>query len=581
MALGADDVQPARLDHADVADLPIGAHLFDPAVLLCRQQRFVVTDLEDERLQRAAKHDIGAAAGHVRGDGDRAGRAGLRNDLGLPRVLLRIQHLMREFFLVEEPRQQLRVLDRSRSDQHRLAACVAVLDVRGDRIDLFLERTEDLVILVLAHHRLVGRNDHGFQVIYLLELERFGVGRAGHAGQLPVHAEIVLERDRSQRLVLALDVDTFLGLDRLVQAVGPAAPGHEAPREFIDDHDLAVLHDVMLVAVEQRMRAQRRVEMVHEGNVVGVVQAGTRRDQPGLGEDRLGVFVAHLGQQHGMGLLVHPEIARPAVLDLARQLGYQLVQPVVHVDVVVSLARDDQRRACLVDQDRVDLVDDRIVESALHALRGREHHVVAQIIEAELVVGAVRDVGVVRDLLVRMIHLRQVDADGQAQELVDPAHPVGIALRQVVIDRDYMDTLAAQRIEVGRQRGDERLALTRAHFGNLAVVQRHAAHQLHVEMAHRKGALAGLANHGKGLRQHSVHFFAVANAHPELGGLAPQRLVGKRHHRGFQRVDFADHLSVLLEQALVTTAEYAGEDVRDHLGWETGSIGTCVAGRDK
>jgi hypothetical protein len=61
----------------------------------------------------------------------------------------------------------------------------------------------------------------------------------------------------------------------------------------------------------------------------------------------------------------------------------------------LSLARagDDQRRARLVDQDRVDLVDDRVVEAALDALLGAEGHVVAQVVEAELVVGPVGDVG--------------------------------------------------------------------------------------------------------------------------------------------------------------------------------------------
>ena len=179
----------------------------------------------------------------------------------------------------------------------------------SDRVDLFLERAEDQVVLVLAHHRLVRRNDHRLQVVDLLELEGFRVGRAGHAGQLAVHAEVVLERDRRQRLVLALDVDAFLGLDRLVQAIGPAAAGHEAPGEFVDDHDFAVLHDVVLVAVEQRMRAQRRIEVVHQRNVVRVVEAGTGRDESGLGQDAFRVLVAGLRQQHRVRLFVHPEIA--------------------------------------------------------------------------------------------------------------------------------------------------------------------------------------------------------------------------------------------------------------------------------
>ena len=246
----------------------------------------------------------------------------------------------------------------------------------------------------------------------------------------------------------------------------------------------------------------------------------------------------------------------------------------VKVDVVVGLARDDQRRARLVDQDRVDLVDDRVVQAALDALRQLEHHVVAQVIEAEFVVGAVRDVGRVRRLLGRVVHLRQIDADRQAQEAIDPPHPVRVALREIVVDGDEVDAGAGQRIEIDRQRRDERLALARAHFGDLAVVQRHAADQLHVEMAHLQHALAGFAHDGECLGQQRVECFPVGAARLELRGLGLQRRVGQRGGRGLQRVDLPDDRAVLLQQPLVAAAEDAGEDV-DHEAF------TCRRGRKK
>ena len=52
-------------------------------------------------------------------------------------------------------------------------------------------------------------DDH-VEVVDLVELLRLGHGRAGHAGQLVVEAEVVLEGDRGERLVLALDLDPSL-----------------------------------------------------------------------------------------------------------------------------------------------------------------------------------------------------------------------------------------------------------------------------------------------------------------------------------------------------------------------------------
>ena len=126
--------------------------------------------------------------------------------------------------------------------------------LRGVAELLFLGAVDDVRIL-LADHRPVGRDRRDVEVVDLLELGRFGLGRTGHAGQLLVHAEVVLEGDGGERLVLALDLDAFLGFDGLVQAVAPAAARHQAAGELVDDDDLAVLDDVVVVALVEHVGA--------------------------------------------------------------------------------------------------------------------------------------------------------------------------------------------------------------------------------------------------------------------------------------------------------------------------------------
>jgi hypothetical protein len=75
-------------------------------------------------------------------------------------------------------------------------------------------------------------------------------------GQLVVHAEIVLEGDRGQRLVLGLDRHAFLGFDGLVQAVRPAPARHGAAGELVDDDHLAVADDVFHIALVETGRAR-------------------------------------------------------------------------------------------------------------------------------------------------------------------------------------------------------------------------------------------------------------------------------------------------------------------------------------
>jgi len=227
--------------------------------------------------------------------------------------------------------------------------------------------------------------------------------------------------------------------------------------------------------------------------------------------------------------------------------------------VVLGLAADDERRARLVDQDRIHLVDDRIVELALHAILGLVDHVVAQVVEAELVVRTVGDVGLIGGLLVLARHLRQVHADAEAQKVVQPAHPLRVAVGQVVVHRHHVHALARERVQVHRQRGRQRLALAGAHFGDLAFVQRHATHQLHVEVAHLHHALGALTHHGKGLGQQLVQTLAVGQSALELLGLGPQLVVAQLFQRRLQRIDAGRNLAILLEQTIIAAAENLGE----------------------
>ncbi len=91
----------------------------------------------------------------------------------------------------------------------------------------------------------------------------------------------------------------------------------------------------------------------------------------------------------------------------------------VEVGTVLGGAGDDQRCARLVDQDAVDLVDDGEAELPLDHVLQPVLHVVAQVVEAEFVVGAVGDVGGVG--LAALVVLQPVDdgAGRQAEEAVD------------------------------------------------------------------------------------------------------------------------------------------------------------------
>ena len=173
---------------------------------------------------------------------------------------------------VEELRQVLGGLDGDRADEHRLALLVALDEVLGDRVPLRFLGLEDVVVLVQARDRHVRRDLDHVQVVDLDELLLLGLRGTGHAAELLVEAEVVLERDRREGDVLLLDLDALLRLDRLVQALAPAAALHDAARVLVDDLHLAVLDHVVDVALVERLRLQRLAEVVDELDVARVVE---------------------------------------------------------------------------------------------------------------------------------------------------------------------------------------------------------------------------------------------------------------------------------------------------------------------
>ena len=147
---------------------------------------------------------------------------------------------------------------------------------------------------------------------------------------------------------------------------------------------------------------------------------------------------------------------------------------------------------------------------------------------------------------------------------MDLPHPLGVAAGQVVVHGDHVHAAAAEGIEVAGQRGHQGFALAGLHLGDLAVVQHHAADQLHVEMAHAQHPLARLAHHGKGLGQQLIDQLqfpggngsgtatcvaGVVQSLAKVGGAAAQLVVAEGGDLLLQQVDVGEDRLVALQLA--------------------------------
>ena len=457
--------------------------------------------------------------------------------------------------------------------------------VRRGKIFFFFRAVNDIRIF-FSQESPVRRNNENFQPVNLFELGRFGFRGTGHASKFLVHAEIILKGDGRKRLIFALNFDTLFGFYGLVQAIGPAATGHQAPGELIDNDYFAVFHHIFHITAIERMRLHRGLDVVLE---IPILRIGNVPDA----EEALDFFPSFVRNRDVAMLFVNHEIAGEylrlagsSILFFAFcELGNDAIDFVILISRFLAGAGDDQRSPGFIDQDGVDFVHNPKVVPTLHAILHIELHVVAQVVEAKFVVGTVGHVGCIGFAALFVVEIMDDHADAEAEESIELTHPFGVALGEVVIDRDDVYAASAERIEVDRQGGNQRLTLARLHLGDLAFVQYDAADKLHIEMAHVKHAAARLADDSESLDKDFVEGFvehlgalffelldairigvrlvrnraeAFLDAAAEFVSFGAQLLVRELLHLGLEHVHSLDARHQTLDFALVSGAENFG-----------------------
>ena len=148
------------------------------------------------------------------------------------------------------------------------------------------------------------------------------------------------------------------------------------------------------------------------------------------------------------------------------------------------------------------------------------------------------------------------EADGETKEAIDLAHPLRVALGEVVVDGDDVDALAGQRVEVGREDGNERFALAGLHLGDAALMEHDAADDLHTVRAHAEHAACRLADGCERLRQQIVERFTASKTCFEFLRLGTQLVVRELFIRLFERHDLVDRGAELFDLALRARSEH-------------------------
>ena len=247
----------------------------------------------------------------------------------------------------------------------------------------------------------------------------------------------------------------------------------------------------MHIALQQHVGMQSHVDLGQRGRHVlfGVeVDATECLLQP----PRAGV-----GQVHVATVVVGGEIT------VGIPVGDQLTNEPDDLEfggLAMRSARQYQRHQCLVDEDRVGLVNDCDVGVGRHQISDVGDKLVAQDIEADLVDGGVGDIALVCGPTFLAGRIGGDPADCQTHRLDQRSHPFGVAAGQIVIDGHHVDAAPAECVPRRGDRTGECFSLTGAHLDDVPGHHPQRAEQLDVEGAQAGGPLGRHPSDGQELR---------------------------------------------------------------------------------
>ena len=146
---------------------------------------------------------------------------------------------------------------------------------------------------------------------------------------------------------------------------------------------------------------------------------------------------------------------------------------------------DNQRSTGVVNQYRVDLIDDGIVVLTLYKVFRADSHVVTQVVETEFVVRTERDVCQV--CLTARVGVRLMAVDtihAQSVEHIKRSHPFGVTFGEVIIHGNHVYTVSGQCVEEYRESSHQCFTFTGCHFRNLTFVQNDTTEELYIVVNH-------------------------------------------------------------------------------------------------
>ena len=148
---------------------------------------------------------------------------------------------------------------------------------------------------------------------------------------------------------------------------------------------------------------------------------------------------------------------------------------------------------------------------------------------------------------------------------MDRPHPLGVPGRQVVIDRDQVNALASQGVEVGGHGRDQGLSLSGLHLGDSSLMESSRPDHLHVVGPLAQHPPGDFPHNRERFRSQVVEAFAARDSLSKVPGAGGKLGVGEPLGVTLQRVDPVRQSRQALERTAFPRLENLGENSHPYL----------------
>ena len=243
-----------------------------------------------------------------------------------------------------------------------------------------------------------------------------------------------------------------------MQTIRVTAARHDTSGKLIDNQNLIVLYHVILIPEHQIVGTQSKNDIMLNLQILRICQVFNM-------EILLNTLYAIRSQIDNLILFIDDKVT--GLLNLFAQNCIHLAEftagfAALHASCknitnlikfggLAALAGNDKRSTRFVDQYRVHLIDDGIVEFSLHQLFFVNLHIITQIIKTQLIIGDISNITTVCCTALFIGVAVQNHAYGQAQKFMHLSHPCRISVCQVIIDGNDVYALSFQCIQIRRK----------------------------------------------------------------------------------------------------------------------------------